>query len=108
MKDFSAEREIINNQLFSQSWYCCLHLTWSQHAYFLNISVFVTAIPPTFRLTACKEEDFMCASGLQCVPDAHRCDRALQCHDGSDEVKCRYVRNKGILFSNYIDISLKN
>ena len=51
----------------------------------------------------------MCASGLQCVPDAHRCDRALQCHDGSDEVKCRYVRNKGIiLFSNYIDISLKN
>ena len=38
---------------------------------FFNISVFVTAIPPTFRLTACKEEDFMCASGLQCVPDAH-------------------------------------
>lgn len=43
-------------------------------------------IPPSFRLSDCADEDFMCDSGLQCVPAAQRCDRTLHCHDGSDEV----------------------
>ncbi|XP_052706352.1 thrombospondin-1-like [Crassostrea angulata] len=54
-------------------------------------------IPPSFRLSDCADEDFMCDSGLQCVPAAQRCDRTLHCHDGSDEVKCRYVRNQGAI-----------
>ncbi|XP_061184776.1 semaphorin-5A-like [Saccostrea echinata] len=54
-------------------------------------------IPPSFSLSECKKEDFMCNSRQQCVPAAQKCDKTLQCHDGSDELKCRYVNNHGTM-----------
>ncbi|WAR27625.1 TSP1-like protein [Mya arenaria] len=46
-------------------------------------------LPDHFDVRLCNETTYMCLSQKQCIPAAKRCDNVLQCHDGSDEHKCR-------------------
>lgn len=42
----------------------------------------------TFRLTGCLSSEFQCGSG-ECISLSSRCNRRVECHDGSDEDGCR-------------------
>lgn len=35
----------------------------------------------------CRDGEFTCKTG-ECVPDSRRCDRRVDCRDGSDEKDC--------------------
>lgn len=46
-------------------------------------------LPRNFNMALCiKDKNFTCTSNKMCIPKAGRCDDNVQCHDGSDEVKC--------------------
>ncbi|GFS02890.1 hemicentin-1, partial [Elysia marginata] len=46
-------------------------------------------LPPHFDMSKCSAEaNFTCASGKMCIASAQKCDSTVQCHDGSDELKC--------------------
>ncbi|CAC5421234.1 unnamed protein product [Mytilus coruscus] len=36
----------------------------------------------------CKNDEYRCASGLQCIPQSYVCDSVTHCVDGSDEKNC--------------------
>nr|XP_042908894.1 MAM and LDL-receptor class A domain-containing protein 2 [Parasteatoda tepidariorum] len=46
------------------------------------------AIVPTGPSIVCKEDEFRCKSGFQCIPESYVCDCAPECEDGSDELDC--------------------
>lgn len=46
-------------------------------------------LPPGFDVSQCSEAaNFTCASGKMCVAQDQKCDGTVQCHDGTDELKC--------------------
>lgn len=40
------------------------------------------------RKTFCRNNEFLCSNGEQCIPQGWVCDRAKDCSDGSDENSC--------------------
>jgi Low-density lipoprotein receptor domain class A len=40
------------------------------------------------RKTFCRNNEFLCSNGEQCIPQGWVCDRATDCSDGSDEKSC--------------------
>jgi hypothetical protein len=42
----------------------------------------------TFCLTGCSSSEFQCESG-ECISLSGRCNRRVECRDGSDEDNCR-------------------
>ncbi|KAK3731988.1 hypothetical protein RRG08_015388 [Elysia crispata] len=46
-------------------------------------------LPAHFDMSVCfPATNFTCASGKMCILAAQKCDSAVQCHDGSDEMGC--------------------
>jgi len=39
-------------------------------------------------LTDCKDEEYRCCSGLQCIPQSSVCNGIQDCKDGDDEEMC--------------------
>ncbi|CAG5895700.1 unnamed protein product [Menidia menidia] len=50
-----------------------------------HTGIVTPAVPPS---SACRPQEFPCASGSQCVPEVWRCDGETDCRDGSDEQQC--------------------
>lgn len=56
-------------------------------------------IPPNFDLTVCSNPSMLwCTSKQMCVEKTQRCDRTVQCHDGSDEYLCYKYTNASPAF----------
>lgn len=56
-------------------------------------------LPANFDLSTCEVgEKFWCSSKRMCIEKSQRCDREVQCHDGSDEYAC-YKINKAAGYS---------
>ncbi|GFN89140.1 hypothetical protein PoB_001564600 [Plakobranchus ocellatus] len=57
-------------------------------------------LPPHFDMSICTPTgNFTCASGKMCIDAANKCDKKVQCHDGSDEMGCpRWGRSGGLRY----------
>ncbi|KAH9494716.1 Adhesion G protein-coupled receptor B1 [Bulinus truncatus] len=65
------------------------------------------SLPKKFDLSQCKEEyNFTCESKKMCIPGVQKCDGTVQCHDGTDEMKCPlYKSQQGYI---YYDLRSRN
>jgi len=57
----------------------------------------------TFHLTGCSSSEFQCGSG-ECISLSSRCNRRVECHDGSDEEGCCEYPVINLFRSTYIAI----
>lgn len=84
---------VVSHEFYSlQKWYqsVCVCVWNALLPFYRQLNDILCFYPHKFlvRKTFCRNNEFLCSNGEQCIPQGWVCDRARDCSDGSDEQSC--------------------